>query len=264
MKLAFSTLGCPRWTMTDIVTTAKDLGFNGVEIRGLREEMYAPNIKDFSKDKIEATKAMFGKNFSICMLTSSCCIADYSQKDSVLNEAFDYINLAQQLGVKYVRIMCTNKASKDGGDYTLAVKNYKAILDYAKNTSVTPLIETNGMFVESALLKKFVEEVGGNAGVLWDIHHPYRFGGESIDTTLANIGKYIKYCHIKDSVVENGETQHKMLGYGDVPVKYAVLKLKELGFDGFITLEWVKRWNKNLEEPGIVFSHYIDYIKRLI
>ena len=35
MKIAFSSLGCPDCSWTDMYTMAKDLGFDGIEIRGL-------------------------------------------------------------------------------------------------------------------------------------------------------------------------------------------------------------------------------------
>ena len=41
MKLAFSTLGCPEWTWTEIYPMAYDLGYSGIEIRGLGEEITA-------------------------------------------------------------------------------------------------------------------------------------------------------------------------------------------------------------------------------
>ena len=87
--------------------------------------------------------------------------------------------------------------------------------------------------------------------MLWDINHPYRFNGESIETTLKNLGGRICYVHIKDSVVQNGVTKYKMLGYGDIPVKDALRGLKKV-------------WEPDLEEPGIVFSQFISTIKRYL
>ena len=55
MKLAFSTLGCPGWSWNEIFATAKDMGLNGIEIRGIGGEMYAPNIRVFSPDLLERT-----------------------------------------------------------------------------------------------------------------------------------------------------------------------------------------------------------------
>ena len=35
MKLAFSTVGCPDFQWSEIYSMAKDLGFDGIEVRGL-------------------------------------------------------------------------------------------------------------------------------------------------------------------------------------------------------------------------------------
>ena len=53
-----------------------------------------------------------------------------------------------------------------------------------------------------------------------------------------------------------------MMGYGDVPVKEAIETLLYNGYDGYCTFEWVKRWNRELEDAGIVFAHYAYYMKR--
>ena len=61
-----------------------------------------------------------------------------------------------------------------------------------------------------------------------------------------------------------GGVRYKLMGYGDVPVENAVLALKNIGYDGFLSLEWVKRWNPELEEPGIVFAQYKNYMKEIM
>lgn len=147
----------------------------------------------------------------------------------------------------------------------MALSYYKALAKHGEKFGVTPLIETNGMFCDTSLLKKFMQESGEkNVGVLWDIHHPYRYNRETIEESIGNIGKYIKYTHIKDSVRENGATVYKMLGNGDLPLKQAISSLKKIGYEGYITLEWVKRWQPDLAAPGIVFARYIDDIKSLL
>lgn len=47
MKLAFSTLGCPDFDWPDIYAMAKDFGFNGIEIRGLGNDIYAVKARPF-------------------------------------------------------------------------------------------------------------------------------------------------------------------------------------------------------------------------
>lgn len=85
---------------------------------------------------------------------------------------------------------------------------------------------------------------------------------KKIEDTVKNLGSKIRYIHLKDSVVEKGKVAYRMMGYGDVPVKEAISTLIADGYDGYYTFEWVKRWNKELEDAGIVFAHYAYYMKR--
>ncbi|MEG1791933.1 MAG: sugar phosphate isomerase/epimerase [Clostridia bacterium] len=264
MKLAFSTLGCPNWSFEEICSIASDLQYDGIEIRGVANEMYAPNIKAFTDDNLDKTVDKLKKlGLEITMLTSGASLAVHGVQEAAVKEARAYIDLAQKLNVPYVRVMCTNQPHPDGGDIVLCKRQYKEICEYANGKNVIPLMETNGIFADTALLSKFLDDVDCG-GALWDINHPFRFVGESIAETIQNLGSKIYYVHIKDSIVKNGQTQYKMLGYGDIPIKEALNLLKENGYVGTISLEWVKRWNQELEEPGIVFSHFISTIKRYI
>lgn len=263
MKLAFSTIGCPSWTFDEVVSTASDLGYDGFEVRGIGGEIYAPDVKQFKpENRAQTIEKLASLNLQITMLTSGASLAVYAEKEKAVAEAKAYIDLASCLNVPYIRVMCTNRPMPDGGDIQLCKRLYKEILSYGRDKNVLPLIETNGIFCDTKLLRDFVEECDG--GVLWDINHPYRFNGESVETTIKNLAGRIRYVHVKDSVVQNGVTKYKMLGYGDIPVKNALNGLRNIGYDGAVSLEWVKRWEPDLEEPGIVFSQFISTIKRYL
>lgn len=261
MKLCFSTIGCPDWKIGEIVTTAKDLGYDGIEIRGIRGEINATVMREFNEDLDKTQKLLDDTGVKIAMLTSGSSLANHNDEDAV-DEAKAYIDLAVRLGVPFVRVMSTDKPYFDGGDLDLCLKRYREVLEYAKGKNVTPLMETNGLFVDTALLSRFLDDAGEGGGALWDVHHPFRFNDESVDTTIKNLGSKIKYVHLKDSVIEKGKVAYKMMGYGNVPLKEAVTALKDNGYDGYCTFEWVKRWNKELEDAGIVFAHYANYMRR--
>lgn len=265
MKLAFSTLGCPGWSWKEIYATAFDLGFDGLEIRGLENEMYLPNFPKFTEGNIDNIKRIFSGSTKISMLTSGAVIGNPKSAEPFYKEATDYIDLAEKLGVPFIRVMISPQPYPTETDYEFGVAQYKKICDYAKPKGIVPLIETNGILADSKVMKKFIEDTNAeNSGVLWDINHPYRYFGESITETLSNIGDYVKYLHIKDSEKQNDKIIYRMMGYGDIPICEIVTELKKHAFDGYLSLEWVKRWLPELEEPGIVFSHYINYMKRLL
>lgn len=261
MNLCFSTIGCPDWTLRDIVTTAKDLGYSGIEIRSIRGEVYAPDMKDFNEDWDKTKDLLDRTGVKIAMLTSNCALANHNDETAV-ERAKAYIDLAKKTGVPFVRVMSTDKPYFDGGDLDLCKKRYKEIVDHAKGSGVAPLMETNGLFVDSKLLAQFLDEIGEGGGALWDTHHPYRYNDEKIEDTIKNLGSKIKYVHIKDSIIEKGKVAYKMMGHGDIPLKQIVTALKSNGYDGYYTLEWVKLWNKDLEDAGVVFAHYANHMRR--
>lgn len=264
MRLAFSTLGCPDWKFSEIFSTAVDLRFDGIEIRGVANELYVPKIRAFDSDHINKNMAkLTSANIEIPILTSGISLADATE--NTMNEAKEYIDFASKLHSKYIRIMISSKPQPEDVDIKKAIELYDEICKYAEDKKIIPLIETNGILADSFKMKEFLSAVESeNKGVLWDIHHPFRFFNETPLKTYENIGSYIKYVHIKDSVMKDEKIVYRMMGYGDIPVFDCLKTLKENGYDGYISLEWVKRWNPDLEEPGIVFAHFMSYITFLL
>ncbi|MCL2099800.1 MAG: sugar phosphate isomerase/epimerase [Oscillospiraceae bacterium] len=266
MKLSFSTVGCPDWDFDEIFVTAKDLGYSAIEIRGLRSEIYAPHLKIFSEARIEGTlQRLKNADLKISMLASNAVIGFPQIAESGKKEAFEYIDLAQKINAPFVRVLISPRPEPDDIVIDTAAAVYLEICEYAEQKNVVPLIETNGIFAESSVLRGFMEKIQSqNKGVVWDINHPCRFFGESAELTFGNIGGLVKYMHIKDSVGEPGKIIYKMTGHGDLPVKTILELMKRTGYDGYLSLEWTKRWLPNLEEPGIVFSHYANYMQTLL
>ena len=159
--------------------------------------------------------------------------------------------------------MPTSKPFDDGtADIKLCETQYKEVCEYGKSKNVIPLMETNGIFANTKLLRDFLDKIVDNCGALWDIHHPYRFNDEKIEESVNNLGSYIYHVHLKDSIIEKGSVKYKMMGFGDIPVDEAISLLKNNNYRGYCSLEWVKRWNHDLEDPGIVLSHYIYYMRK--
>ena len=267
MKLAFSTLGCPDWKFSEIYATAKDLGLDGVEIRGIANEMSAPKIRAFSPEQLPDTLAKLKeKNLEIPMLTSGAVLGDPAVVEENVAEAKSYLDLAKKVGANYVRVMISpNTYPLESDNLECCRKAYGELCDYAKGTGVTPLIETNAVLADTNVMRKFLEEVDReNMGVLWDIHHPFRYYHESPQVTFDRIGSYVKYIHVKDSVMNGDQVEYRMMGYGDIPIFDSIKTLHQGGYDGYISLEWVKRWCPDLQEPGIVFSHFASYMNYLL
>jgi fatty-acyl-CoA synthase len=257
MKLAFSTLGCPDWSWDEIITVAKDLGFDGVGVRGIGRELNVPDALVFDEKHIEVTKANLDRlGIEISCLVSGCNI--FKDDHTVVENAKSWIDLAQKTGTSYVRLLADEAPQEKGAiDMQVVENNLLMLSDYAENKKVVLLVETNGVFADSNVMKKLMNQINReNVGVLWDSHHPYRYKNESFIETYEILSPWIKYIQVKDSIMLDGKTKYKRFGQGDLPLESLVQMLCDNGYDGYMSLEWVKRWDNELEDAGIALPEY--------
>ena len=50
VKLSFSTLGCPDWDLITVISKAAEYGFDGIEIRGILQELDVTKLRTFTTD----------------------------------------------------------------------------------------------------------------------------------------------------------------------------------------------------------------------
>lgn len=267
MKLAFSTLGCPNFGWSDIYSMAKDLGFDGIEIRGQGCEIFAGHPHPFTAAQLPQTiRKLAELHLEISCLSSGCCLRFAEKAEENHKELVQYIMLAARLGTPYVRVLADLEARPGGEvDDTVVLAALNRLVPVAEEHGVTLLVETNGVYADTSRLVRLLDQVASDAvAALWDIHHPYRFAGETPGQTVQNLGAYIKYVHIKDSVVENGSIRYRMLGEGDLPIDYVMLALSSIKYDGYLSFEWLKRWAPDLDEAAVVFPNFANYMNRFM
>jgi len=267
MKIAFSTLGCPDFDWTDIYSMAKDFGFDGIEIRGLGKDIFAVQAQPFTEAQLPHTvKKLSELRLEIPCLSSGCCLKFADKKEENHNEILQYIELASKLKTPFIRILADSNPQPDGDvDDEVVLSALKRLVPIAEAKGVTLLVETNGVYADTKRLCKLLNQVESDAiGALWDLHHPYRYAGESAAQTVQNLGAYIKYVHVKDSVIENGKVSYRMMGDGDMPIDDFMNALRSINYNGYISLEWVKRWAPDLSDAGVVFPHFAHFMGRYI
>ena len=263
MRISFSTLGCPDFSWVDIYTMAKDFKFDGIEIRGLGENIYAVSAPPFTAGQIDKTIAKLASlHLSIPCLSTGRSLKFRDEREQVVKEIGEYLRLAEKLSAPYIRLLADLDGPVTGevdDDYVAEV--LLQLADMAKGTGVTLLCETNGVYADTRRLRALLDKVNRpEIAALWDMHHPYRYFGEAPQTTVDNLGGYIRHVHTKDSVMVDGKVQYRMMGEGDLPITEMLDALASIGYEGYVSLEWVKRWAPDLTDPGIVFPQFAHYM----
>jgi fatty-acyl-CoA synthase len=192
MKLAFSTLGCPDWTWSEIYSMAFDLGYSGIEIRGLGDEIMASRAGPFLPGEIDNTvKELTRLKLSIPCFSSNCVLSAPGGAEASRGEILEYIELASRVGADYVRVLADAHPAPEGDiDDSAVALILKELAPAAEARKVTLLVETNGVYADTKRLARLLKTVSSPyVRALWDIHHPFRFFGEKPEDTWKNLGK---------------------------------------------------------------------------
>ena len=85
------------------------------------------------------------------------------------------------------------------------------------------------------------------------------------EITIAGAGGATKWAHNSWAPAAawkmvDGKPKYKLMGQGDMPLKSIFASLAEIGYSGYASLEWVKRWDKGLQNAAIAFPHFANYM----
>ena len=262
MKLCVSTLGCPDWSLEQIVARAHEYGFGGLEIRGIRREFDFAKIPAFEREALPRTKALFeeaGLDVVVLGLSAKFSSADALEREQNLKSAYEAVKLAQKLGVPYVRVFGGSVPPEIDRDDVVAWVGdcLRALAEYADDRGVSPLLETHDSWVTgqdvAALLNRAEHR---RLGVIWDVRHSFH-AGEPLAETLDRLRPWIRHVHIKDE----GPEGYCFLGQGAVPNQEAMRLLLNAGYTGYFSLEWEKAWKPELAEPEAVFPQFVSKMR---
>ncbi len=263
IKLSFATLGCPNWTLRQIVENAAQMGYAAVDFRGVLDTLDVTVRPEFTTE-LAATKRLLadhGVLVSGIATSARYAVEDKAELEKQFDETRRNMELAAKLDAPILRVYGGRVPEGHTVEsiLPLLVANLRAIGDEAEQFGVTLALETHDDWTNSTVFARLMREVDHpRVRVLWDLHHPFRTTGEPPELTYRNLAPYTVSTHVKDSVpTADGKHQYVLLGDGDVPVKTMLDMLIAGGYTGYAILEWEKRWIPNLPEPEVVFPHYV-------
>ena len=256
MKLSFSTRGWGDLSWEELLDSALDMKFIGIEVYNpYKFSSLTDRGGPFHKHKCAATiRQLRDLKLTIPCIDTSVDLSDAAEDSEVLREM---LQLAHDVKVNYV-VAWAFRGDETGEQQIRA--NIDALLPLAEELGVCLLIKTSGIYADTARLRSLLESYASDwLGALWDMHHPYRDFGESADATIKNLGTYVKHVHLRDS---DDKDTYNLIGEGNLPVKDMMRALSSINYDGFISLEWKPEWMDELQDREVIFPHFVNYMSR--
>jgi sugar phosphate isomerase/epimerase len=259
--LAFTTLACPDWSWEQAVQKAVEYGYQGLELRGVEGEMDLTKAAPFTSSRLSATKReLKDRGLAIPCLDTSCRFDQASEIANSIDEGKRHIDLASALDAPYIRVFGDRIPDSQSRAKIIeqVTEGLLTLARYAEGTRVQVLLESHGDFARVQNLLDVLQAVHHpQVGVLWDVHHPFRFFSEPLADTYEKLKDRIRHVHLKNSVSTNDGVRYSLMSQGDVPVDEVLRLLASGGYDGWIAFEWEKRWHPEIEEPEVALPDFV-------
>ena len=249
MKIVFSTKNVRRASFLDTCRYAFDYGFEGFEIYDAIQERYGHHDSILRRERIaDAKRKLINRNLTVSALR----MPDPIESDNTTAELIEkYVSMAIASGIENVIVYTQGEVAFDILDEKMA-----GAIKRAQSGDVKILFETIGYLSRTENVIGVINHFASAAiGVSWNVRGTYFGASETAETTIKNLGAYIKYVRLGD--MKDGKTV--LIGEGDLDVEKLLNSLSSLNYEGFICAAW----NEEISDADIVLTHFTNYISSL-
>ena len=259
-------------SLEDSLKRLKKYGYQGVELAG---EPYSIDV--------EETKELLKKYELVCSTICGIYTPERdlsSSNNEIRKNAVEYVkksvDLAKTLNASTVIVVPT-RVGKLGPETTLEEEWNNAVLSvkeaglYAKEQGVTLAIEALNRYEtylvnNLTLALRFVEEINvEGVGIMADLFH-MSIEERSMTESIKKISRYLAHIHIADNTREAA-------GLGQTDFRPVISVLKELGYKGYITMEFLPAVSNpyvasGLQGESTIFDDFtkqsIEHMKEIV
>lgn len=246
------------WFKKDFLTAlkeAKRIGAEGIQIR--------PGAIGFAEDAsdneiTEAKKIIEGEGLKVSALCGDFgCDMYYTENRKEIDRQKRFLDMAKLIGTN---IVTTHIGALPETEHCVQYESMhrvcRELADYAKSVDGHFAVETGPE--KSAVLKAFLDNLGSDGvAVNLDPANLVMCAGDDPVVAVHNLKDYIVHTHAKDGIMLNSSDTHRIyaakyyglkpytrevfkevpLGKGQVKWKPYLNALREIGYDGYLTIE---------------------------
>lgn len=250
MKLAFSTVATPEWTLEQVAAFAEEVGYDGVELRtfGSGSSQFACDPALTAPEKIRKVLAPTGVGVA-CVATSASYEAPVTPP--VIGHILGgtpagvkltgwAVDLAARVEAPLVRVFPGTIPGMDTRwtGTNRIVERLELAVATARNTGVQLALENSGSFTTAVALSELLDRV--NSPLLGVAYNPAiaALDGEDPASAINVLGDRLLSVKLRDML----NAKPVALGEGTLPTRKFVEALAKTGYRGWIVHEHDAAW----------------------
>ncbi|MBX3389366.1 MAG: sugar phosphate isomerase/epimerase [Phycisphaeraceae bacterium] len=262
MKLAFSTVACPEWTLDRVAQFAQQAGYQGVELR-----TFGSGSTEFACDPALTDPAKTRRIFAPTGCEVACVATSARYDDAITPPLVGHVlggtprgvidtawavDLAARLEAPLVRVFAYQIPASESRSSGIAriVERLELAVATARNTGVRLAIENGGSFATAASLSELFDRVSNP--LLGAAYSPAvaALSGENVEGGINVLGDRLFSVKLKDY----SDGKPRALGGGDANAVATVRALATSGFAGWVVYEYDRAWFKIPGDPSDVLT----------
>lgn len=242
MKYAFMSFSCPALTLDEMLALARRLGYDGIEPRLDAGHRHGIESSLDAAARRSARRQVEASGVALCCLATGARLADPTTAPDNIDATRRAIALAADLGCARLRVF--GGALPAGLERAAAgealAAHLAALADEATAAGVVLCLETHDDWTDPQHVAAVMRSVDHPAvAVNWDIMHPVRQSGYTMDAAFEILRPWVRHVHFHDGIDIAAELQLRPIGAGTIDHRRAVQLLLAAGYDGYLSGEWI-------------------------
>ncbi|MBN1639991.1 MAG: sugar phosphate isomerase/epimerase [Anaerolineae bacterium] len=242
MKYAFMSFSCPTLSLGEMLDVAQRYGYQGLEPRIDAGHAHGIELDTPPAQRRALAAQARDSGIDLCCVATSCRYADPTTTDHNVEVTLRAIDLAADVGAPLIRVFGGRLG--DGVTRAQAIDivagALRAVSAHAEARGVAVCIETHDDWTDPSHVAAVIRQVGSPVvAVNWDMMHPVRVAGWTIDAAFEALQPWIRHAHVHDGVQVEGRSELRPMGEGDIDTRRAIGLLQSIAYDGFLSGEWI-------------------------
>lgn len=271
MKFVGHTMGTPELDVCQAIDLYSSIGMDGIEIvaqEGGKFWIDAPD--ELVAQIMEAAKKLPDGVVTLTPYYWHINNSDAQTRRDNIEGMKRAIALAKRMGAKFVRAYggTDNAGGTMEENWDRSVAALKEIAPIAEQSAIIVIVENHpGTMTRTGEdTARMIAEVGSpNVRALYDAANVMHDTKEPWEHTFEVQKDVIAYVHVKDFYMEGDTRKACVVGKGIVPWDQIMHKLKSIGYEGYCSFEYEKRWYPDqLDDAEIGVPACVHYLESVM
>lgn len=274
VKIAGHTMGTPGRSPQESIDLFSRLGLTGIEFMCDDTSGVSTALRKYQRRDL----ALYAGDRGLAVACLTPYVWDINSVDANLRRKEiralkDCVVMAHDMGCGVVRAY--GGRGTDGTDrderlvfFENTVKVLQETAGFAADHGVTLAVENHQgtMTATAGETIEMITAVGrSNVRVLYDQANISYHTGEDHRTSLELQKGHLAHVHVKDYVVVGGKRKPVPVGEGDIPWRDILPSLESIGYDGFLSLEYEKKYfPEDLPDAEFAMAGSRDFIRAVV